>query len=112
MSGRMTVEHGIKYLRDGGYRRTSKVNDYIGTVWYGEPELARVPANSDTSRSNAIYNQTDGVLFGIDYQQDTYDSDGEPTGSLYTETLNLHMSKDEAIALAKHLLNAATGQHL
>lgn len=109
MSGRMTVEHGIKYIKDGGYSRTAKVNDYEGTTWYGKPQLARVPSHLSTSRANARFDDTDGVLFGLNYKQDTYDSDGEPTGSLYTETVNLHMTKEEAIALAKYLLIAATG---
>lgn len=112
MSGRIKVEDGVMWLKDGGYSRTSEVHEFKGTSWYGEPELARVPQGRKSSPSNAVYEPTDGVMFGVNYSKAHYDTDGNFTGSWYDTDVVLHMNREEAINLAKLLLEAATGRHL
>ena len=113
MSGRIKVEDHVQWL--ASMFETQEVHEFLGTIWRGRPELARVPDGQHSSRSNAKYDATGGVLFGIKFKEAVHkdDADGQSKFShFYDNEILLHMTKDEAIGLAKNLLMAATGSHL
>lgn len=102
MSGRIKVEDSVWWLNDW---HGEEVHEYKGCVLYGEPQLASVPKNSTSSRSNARYGPTGGVLFGMRFNEAVYDSDDKFTGSWWERTVVLHMTKREGLYLARTVLN-------
>lgn len=103
MSGRIKIEDGVEWLADSW--QAEEVHRFKGTTYYGEPSRAHVPAGQRNSRSNAKYELTDGVLIGLTYRKAHFTTDGEFTNSFYNETVVLHMTREEALHLAKSLMN-------
>jgi hypothetical protein len=112
MSGRIKVEDGVKWLDSGSFSDVHEVHEYKGTTWRGSPEIARVAHGRKSSASNAKFDPTGGVLVGIKYEAANWDRDRDTLKGFYDKEVVLHMTRDEAINMARHILDAATGSHL